>query len=122
MGEVLPYTGDRPMTDDARIRERAQRLWLEEGKPEGRELEYWREAERQLRAEAGDMLEPTPPDRGPVDPLRNPVPIPPAQDPQYPAITGPEDVPKGVSRAGLNPSEIVADGEEPGSTKSTLEP
>ena len=87
------------MTDEARIRERAHRLWLEEGKPEGRELEHWREAERQLRAEAGDKLEPTPPDHGPVDPVRNPVPIRRRRTREYPAITGPEEMPAGRLRA-----------------------
>jgi hypothetical protein len=104
------------MTYEARIRERAHRIWVEEGKPYGRELAHWREAERQLGAEAGDELAPTSPDHGPVDPVRNPVPIPPAQDPEYPAITGPVEIPAGVSRAGLNPSELVEDGEGPGST------
>lgn len=32
------------------ITELAHSLWLEEGKPEGRELQHWLEAERQLRA------------------------------------------------------------------------
>jgi Protein of unknown function (DUF2934) len=31
-----------------RIRERAQQIWEEQGRPEGRELEHWHEAERQL--------------------------------------------------------------------------
>jgi len=35
------------------ISERARTLWLKHGKPEGRDLEHWLEAERQLRAEGG---------------------------------------------------------------------
>ena len=36
-----------------RIRERAQRLWEAEGQPEGREVEHWLEAEREVMAEDG---------------------------------------------------------------------
>jgi hypothetical protein len=37
------------MTDRVdRIRERAHQIWEEQGRPEGRELEHWHEAERQL--------------------------------------------------------------------------
>jgi hypothetical protein len=125
------------MADEARIRERAHRLWEEEGRPEGRELEHWREAERQLRAEAGDSLIPVPPDHGPVDPVRNPVPVPPASDPEYPAVTGPVEMPATVSREGFNPAEVFDEAAGPASTgkpwrgrvplrprtgKSTLEP
>jgi hypothetical protein len=124
------------MADERRIRELAHQLWEEEGRPGGRERAHWAEAERRLRAEA-EGLAPTAPDQGPVDPLRNPVPIPPAEDPEYPAITGPEELPPGVSHAGLNPSEVIEEGTGPGSTgrrwtgkarlrrrpgKSTLEP
>jgi DUF2934 family protein len=34
---------------DKQIRELAYRLWLEAGKPEGREKEFWHQAERQLQ-------------------------------------------------------------------------
>ncbi len=34
---------------DEQIREAAHRLWLEAGKPEGREQEFWHQAERQLQ-------------------------------------------------------------------------
>ena len=101
--------------DEQRIRERAHRLWEEEGRPEGRELAHWAEAERQVRAEAEGIV-PTAPDQDPVDPLRNPVPIPPADDPEYPAVTGPVEMPSTVSRAGLNPSEVLEEGTGPGST------
>ena len=104
------------MTHEARIREQAHQLWVQEGKPEGRELAHWHEAERQVRAEAGDEPVPTLSDHGWADPLRNPVLIPPAEDPEYPAITGPVEVPAGVSRAGLNPSEVFEEGKGPGST------
>jgi len=33
------------------IRERAHRLWEQAGKPEGREEEFWRAAEQELRNE-----------------------------------------------------------------------
>lgn len=91
------------MGDDreARIRARAHRLWEEEGRPEGRAEQHWREAARQTAAEdAGGSP--------PADPLRNPELIPPAEDVEYPAITGPEQVPDiAGARTSLNPSEIV---------------
>jgi hypothetical protein len=34
---------------DKQIRVRAHRLWEEAGKPEGREHEFWHQAERQLQ-------------------------------------------------------------------------
>jgi hypothetical protein len=45
----------RPATPPTheQITERAHTLWLEEGKPAGRELHHWLEAERQLAAGAG---------------------------------------------------------------------
>lgn len=39
-----------PQPTQEQITELARSLWLEEGKPEGRELQHWLEAERQLRA------------------------------------------------------------------------
>jgi hypothetical protein len=69
---------------EPRIRERAHRLWEEEGQPEGRDREHWAEAERQVMLEQG-MGEPVgaspelPPGRrpepqpeSPADPLRQP--------------------------------------------------
>jgi len=48
------------MTDDAareelrrRIRERAYRLWLDEGQPEGKSLDHWLRAKREVEEEAG---------------------------------------------------------------------
>jgi hypothetical protein len=102
---------------EARIRERAYQLWEEAGRPEGRAQDHWREAERQILAEGGASWQPEVPDdvqgsRGvpAADPLRNPELIPPALDPEYPAITGPEEVPdiRGA-RTSLNPGEIVGE-------------
>jgi hypothetical protein len=110
---------------ERRIRERAYRLWEEEGRPGGRAEAHWREAQRQIAAEEGSGWQPEAPDdaqagsRGgaPADPLRNPELIPPALDPEYPAITGPEVVPDiPGARTSLNPSEIVG---EPQPTPST---
>jgi hypothetical protein len=36
------------MDREDRIRERAHQIWEEQGRPEGRELEHWHEAELQL--------------------------------------------------------------------------
>ncbi|MGE0260883.1 MAG: DUF2934 domain-containing protein [Alphaproteobacteria bacterium] len=41
-------TEDRHAGIEARIRERAYHLWLEEGRPDGRDGEHWRRAEREL--------------------------------------------------------------------------
>lgn len=67
---------------EERIRARAHRIWEEQGRPEGRAEEHWREAERQESGSGGhaDRL-PAPDDRQtagqdgpPADPLRNPEP------------------------------------------------
>lgn len=98
---------------EARVRERAYRLWEEEGRPEGRAEAHWREATRQILAEEGqgdpDAAQSS---RGipPADPLRNPELVPPALDPEYPAITGPEEVPDiPGARASLNSEEIAGE-------------
>lgn len=104
------------MGDDReqRVRALAHRMWEEQGRPEGRAAQHWREAEQATAAE--EAAEPAPPEhaattpRGapPADPLRNPEPFPPALDPEYPAITGPEQIPNTPgARASLNPEEIV---------------
>jgi hypothetical protein len=65
---------------EARIRERAHRLWEEEGKPEGRNREHWAEAERQVMIEQGmgEPVDPTPE----LPPGRRPEPQPePPADP-----------------------------------------
>lgn len=38
-----------PVDDEACVRRRAFDLWLEAGRPEGRELEFWLRAEREVR-------------------------------------------------------------------------
>lgn len=38
---------------EAQIRERAHALWLEQGQPEGRDLEHWMEAERHIAGAEG---------------------------------------------------------------------
>lgn len=40
-----------PMPTEEEIRERAHRLWLDGGKPDGQEEHFWLEAERQLKQE-----------------------------------------------------------------------
>jgi hypothetical protein len=37
---------------DHRIKERAYQLWVQEGRPHGRDLEHWLQAERTLGASA----------------------------------------------------------------------
>lgn len=44
-------TRPNPVSDD-RIRERAYRLWLEEGQPHGRDAEHWEKARDLLALEA----------------------------------------------------------------------
>lgn len=38
--------------NEKRIRARAHQIWQEEGRPEGRELAHWRQAEAELAASA----------------------------------------------------------------------
>ncbi len=38
--------------DEDRIRERAYRLWIEEGRPDGRDLAHWQRAHHELQHEA----------------------------------------------------------------------
>lgn len=45
-----PSAAPRAPTMD-QIAERAYALWLAEGRPDGRDLHHWREAEAQLRRE-----------------------------------------------------------------------
>lgn len=45
-------TGVDPLTQDARIRDRAHSLWEEEGRPEGRALDHWLAAERNALGES----------------------------------------------------------------------
>jgi hypothetical protein len=41
--------GELPPPTHEQIMQRAHRLWIEAGRPEGRDREHWLEAERQLR-------------------------------------------------------------------------
>jgi len=38
---------------EAEVRERAHAIWLAEGMPEGREVDHWMRARRELEREAG---------------------------------------------------------------------
>jgi len=42
-----------PKADEDRIRVRAHQLWELAGRPEGRQDEFWREAERELSKDSG---------------------------------------------------------------------
>ena len=37
--------------DDPRVRERARAIWEREGRPEGRHIEHWRQAAREIAEE-----------------------------------------------------------------------
>ena len=39
-------------SDEHRIRERAYDMWIEEGRPHGRDLAHWQRAHRELQREA----------------------------------------------------------------------
>jgi hypothetical protein len=43
---------------DEQIRALAHRLWLKAGKPEGREQEFWHQAERQLQVQSSPPNQP----------------------------------------------------------------
>ena len=99
---------------ERKIRERAHQLWLANGQPEGRDLEHWVEAERQIMEEQGQgepiAAQPDPPapsDRPepqpepPADPLRNPMEIASTKDPEYPATPGPQERPAGMTHADI---------------------
>ena len=62
----------------------------------------------------GQKLQQEPAD-DPIDPVRNPEPIPPASDPEYPAVTGPEEITPGVEPVGTNPEEVFIEGDGPSS-------
>ncbi|MGD9510190.1 MAG: hypothetical protein AB7O95_12600 [Geminicoccaceae bacterium] len=69
---------------------------------------------REQDGQRGPKLQRKPAD-DPIDPVRNPEPIPPASDPEYPAITGPEEIPPGVEPVGTNPEEVFIEGDGPSS-------
>lgn len=39
---------------EQKIRERAHQIWLDEGRPVGREEEHWRRASEEIRVEASE--------------------------------------------------------------------
>jgi hypothetical protein len=45
----------------ARLRRRAEELWKKAGRPPGRDDEFWRQAEREIDAEAGARHDPDDP-------------------------------------------------------------
>lgn len=110
---------------EQKIRARAQQLWEAEGRPEGRALEHWREAERQVIAAEGESWRPDGPETVsstadphlPADPLRNPEFVPPDSDPLRPVATGPEAppvTPAAEPRAAPAKARAEADLEPPG--------
>jgi hypothetical protein len=44
-----------------RIRERAHEIWIERGRPEGRDVEFWLDAEKELAADPRPVRSATPP-------------------------------------------------------------
>jgi len=50
---------DLPPPTREEITQRAHRIWIEEGRPAGRHLEHWQEAERQLRGDGKPSPLPT---------------------------------------------------------------
>ena len=46
-----------PYWREHRIRERAYAIWEEEGRPEGKDREYWLRAEAEIAAEERDAAE-----------------------------------------------------------------
>lgn len=47
---------------EEQIRRRAHELWEQEGKPEGREMDFWLQAEREIAGEQGQTPKPLFPD------------------------------------------------------------
>ncbi|HXZ14576.1 MAG TPA: DUF2934 domain-containing protein [Roseiarcus sp.] len=45
--------GETRVPTEEEVRERAHEIWLAEGKPEGREVDHWMRARRELEREAG---------------------------------------------------------------------
>ena len=56
--KALPGSSDRSpiqlagRPDEHRIRERAYGIWIEEGRPHGRDLAHWQRAHQELQREA----------------------------------------------------------------------
>jgi hypothetical protein len=49
------FSRRRASVHESRARARAHELWEQEGKPEGRDLEFWLRAERELGGAANDL-------------------------------------------------------------------
>jgi hypothetical protein len=62
-GKELPMTRPSPITEE-RIRERAYRLWIEEGQPQGKDAEHWEKARELLALEADPEAGREEPDEG----------------------------------------------------------
>ncbi len=45
--------GEKRVPTEADVRERAHAIWIAEGMPEGREVDHWMRARRELEREAG---------------------------------------------------------------------
>ena len=59
---------------EQRIRERAYRIWVDEGQPEGRDKEHWELAEFAIAQEDGlatTLLPPVPPQPEPIEAIVN---------------------------------------------------
>ena len=60
------------MTNDTglvqRIRERAFQIWIEEGKPLGRDTEHWQRAEQEIAGGEGEQPHKQAPPRQPPEP------------------------------------------------------
>ena len=48
-----PLDGARRVPTEDEVRERAHAIWLADGMPEGREVDHWMRARRELEREAG---------------------------------------------------------------------
>jgi hypothetical protein len=62
-GKELPMNRPSPITEE-RIRERAYRLWIEEGRPHGKEAEHWERARELLALESDPEEGKQEPDKG----------------------------------------------------------
>jgi hypothetical protein len=51
-GSATRKSGKMMSFDEETIRERAYLIWIEEGRPEGRDVEHWRRARGELDSEA----------------------------------------------------------------------
>jgi hypothetical protein len=51
-GDPSPALELAGQSDERHIRERAYSIWIEEGRPHGRDLAHWRQAHQELQCEA----------------------------------------------------------------------